>query len=96
MSNWSYDVTVKFELVTPATTLDGPVTTILLDVPAVNVTLAACVINVPEAFVPRYPRTVTEPAVVDVTVAVATPEALVVHGPELNDPVPDATSKKID
>jgi hypothetical protein len=88
-------VTVIVEADDPsATTLNGETTTPdcpAVATPAVNSTLAVSVINVPDALVPRYPRTVTDPAVVDVTVAVATPDAFVVHGPELNDPVPDAT-----
>ena len=82
-----------------AVTLDGDATTVdcaAVAAPAVNVTEPVWVIAVPNALAPRYPVTVTDPAVVDVIVAVATPDAFVVHGPELNVPVPDVTAKNTD
>jgi len=62
-------------------------------VSAVNVTDAVCVINVSDEVEPKRARTVTDPAVVDVTVTVATPEAFVVAVAELNVPVPEEISK---
>jgi len=77
----------------PAVCVPVPVTWNCVAVPAVKVTDAVCVINVDEDVEPSRARTVTDPAVVDVTVAVATPDPFVVHGPVLNVPVPDEISK---
>lgn len=79
----------------PATPATGCVVMrICVAVPAVKTTEADSETRGSVALAPRYERTVTVPAVVDVTVALATPDESVVHGPELNVPVPEAIAKK--
>ena len=93
----SFAVTVIVDAVEPsAVTDDGEDPTVdcaAVAAPAVNVTDADSEMRVPEALVPRYPRTTTTPDVVDVSVAVATPEEFVDQGPELSVPVPEETAK---
>lgn len=93
----SFADTVIVDAVEPsAVTDDGEEPTVdcaAVAAPDVKVTDADSVIKVPEALVPMYARTTTEPDVVDFTVAVTTPEEFVDHGPELRVPVPEEIAK---
>ena len=87
---------VTVDVVDPsAVTLDGDATTVdcaAVGAPAVNVTVAVCVISVSVAVDPRRARTVTDPAVVDDTATVASPEESVVAVLALKVPVPEEIS----